>query len=74
MELVIIILLILYSVYKDIINRAERRELQLMLMSKDATEFANLNEVVEDTPQEENPYIDVSEATIEQIVKAKDKV
>lgn len=75
MELVIIILLIIYSAYKDFINSKERQELQLMLMSKDATEFVDLKkDGAEDTPKEEDPYIDVSDATVEQIVGAKDKI
>jgi len=74
MEIVVIIFLILYSAYKDFINSRERKELQLMLMSKDVNEFVRLDEEVEDTPQEESPYIDIQDATIEQIVEAKDKL
>ena len=75
MELIIIVLLIGYAVYKDVLFYKEREKLQMKLMSKDLTDY-----VVSSTPepenavQEENPYIPIEDATIEQILKAKDRI
>lgn len=75
MELVIIILLVGYAVVKDVLFFKEREKLQMKLMSKDLTEYKIATEPEpEDTPQEEDPFIPIEDATIDQILKAKDRV
>ena len=63
-----------YILYKDISFSKEREKLQLKLMSRDVHEY---KDVVEDKAEEgksvEDPYIEPEEATLEQILKAKEK-
>ena len=73
MELTIIVLLIGYAVVKDILFYKEREKLQMKLMSKNLDEYvAAVAPEAENTPQEEDPFIPVGEASVEQILKAKD--
>jgi len=75
MELIIIVILIIYAGYKDILFYKERDRLQNKLMSKDLPEYLTATEPeAVNTPQEESPYIPIEDATIEQILKAKDKI
>ena len=76
MDIFIIVALILYTAFKDVIYYKEREKLQLKLMSRNLEEYTeNVSPVEEvNTPQEEDPYIPVGEATIEQILKAEDIV
>ena len=75
MELIIIVLLIAYAAAKDILFCIEREKLTRKLMSKDLPEYiSSIEPEADDTPQEENPFIPIEDATIEQILKAKDIV
>lgn len=76
MELLLLIIIVLqfsYMVYKDQLNAKEREKLQLKLLSKDVGEYVHAMEKPkeDETPKEENPYLPIEEASIEQILKAK---
>ena len=77
MEVILLIIIVLQFalfVYLDFQNRAEREKLQLKLMSKDLADYVSSTEEYEDTPEEEpDPYVDVSEVSVEQILKAKER-
>ena len=65
----VIVLLFAYIVYSDIQNRAERKFLQMNI-----EDFTDFNDTPEDSPKdEEDPYITMEEAGIEQIIKAKER-
>lgn len=65
----VIVLLLAYIVYSDIQNRRERKFLQMNL-----NDFTDFNDTPEDSPKdEEDPYITMEEAGIEQIIKAKER-
>jgi len=74
MELIVIALLIGYAVYKDILFYKEREKLQLKLMSKDIKEYVD---TIEPEPQDaksvEDPFLPIENATVEQILRAKDR-
>ena len=71
--LVIIVLQLAYILFKDIMSYKEREKLQLKLISKNVTEYKNaVEDKPEDSVEEEDPYIPVEEATIEQILKANE--
>lgn len=73
--LVIIVIQFVYKVYSDIQNRSERELLQLKLMSKDLDDYVSSTEETEDGPVEEpDPYIDMSDANVEQILRAKERL
>lgn len=73
MEIFIVVLLVVYTAFKDFLYYKEREKLQKKLMSKDLTDYiANEEPEVENTPQEEDPYIPIEEATMEQILRSKD--
>ena len=75
MELTIIVLLIAYSIIKDVLFYKEREKLQRKLMSKDLPEYlSSIEPEPENTKQEESPFIPVEDATVEQILKAEDVV
>lgn len=71
----VIFLQLVYIVYSDFQNRAERERLQLKLMSKDVAEYKS---ITEETPIpapsiEEDPYITIEEAGVEKVVRAEEK-
>ena len=72
--LVIILIQFIFLIYTDVQNRCEREALELKLMSKGLSDYISSTE--EDVPsakEEESPYIDVEDASVEQILAAKDK-
>jgi hypothetical protein len=75
MELIVIALLIGYAIVKDILFYKEREKLQMKLMSKDLNDYVStIAPEDENAVQEEDPYIPVEDATVEQILKAKDVI
>ena len=63
-----------YILYKDVSFAKERERLQLKLMSKDIFEYKGAVEnKVEEGKSVEDPYIAPEEASLEQILKAKEK-
>jgi len=63
-----------YIFYKDISTAKERERLQLKLMSKNIHEYKEVTEdKVEEGKSTEDPYIEPEEASLEQILKAKEK-
>ena len=75
MELIIIALLIGLIIVKDILFYIERDKLQMKLMSKDLPEYvSSIEPEPQDTPQEDDPFIPVEEASYEQILKSVDKI
>ena len=64
-----------YIIYLDIQNRKEREMLEMKLMSRDLGDYKSLmEEVVEESQkEEESPYIPMEEASIEQVLKSKEK-
>jgi len=75
MEIIVIVLLIIYAAVKDVLFYKEREKLQLKLMSKDVKEYISSTEPPpKDTKQQEDPFIPIEEATIDQILKAEDRV
>jgi len=77
MELILLAIILLqfsYMVYLDLQNRAERELLQLKLMSKDLGDYLSGTEEVEDSPEpKDDPYVDMSEVSVDQLLKAKEK-
>jgi hypothetical protein len=72
--LVVIVLQFIFMVYSDFQNRKERELLQLKLMSKDIDDYKSaLEDTPEDSKKEENPYLDMDEVGIEQLLKTKEK-
>jgi len=70
----IIILQLALMIYLDIQNRAERERLQLKLMSDSLSDYVSSTKEAEDSPkQEEDPYVDMSEVSVDDIVGAKEK-
>lgn len=71
----VVVLQFAYIVYSDIQNRRERELLQLKLMSANLQDYKSaLEDTPKDSPKdEEDPYISMEEANIEQIVRAKEK-
>ena len=76
MEIFIVVALIIYTAFKDVIYYKEREKLQMKLMSKGLGEYVDTVNPAreENTVQEENPFIPIEEANIEQILKAEDVV
>ena len=75
MDILIIVLLILHSAVKDYLFYKEREKLQLKLMSKDVKEYVDtVAPPPPDTKQKEDPFINIEDASIEQILKAKDTI
>lgn len=75
MEIFIVVLLLAYMVFKDVLYYREKEKLQKKLMSRDLNEYVLSEEPeIEDTPQKESPYLPIEEATMEQILKSKDIV
>ena len=76
MEIIVIVLLILYTAYKDYIYYKEREKLEVKLMSRNVGEYVDTiaSEKEENTPTEDNPYIPVEEASFDQILKSKDRL
>jgi len=71
--LVIIILLIGFLVYYDYMTRIEREKLQLKLMVRDVKEYKDIVEKPpKDTKQEDSPYEEVEDVSIDTLLKAKD--
>lgn len=71
----VIVLQLGYIVYSDIQNRRERERLQLKLMSKDLVEYTDAVGGAEEpsTTIEEDPYLSIEEASVEQVVGAREK-
>ena len=75
MEVIIIVLLIIYAATKDILSYKEREKLQMKLMSKDLSEYASVTEPpAEDGQSTEDPYIPIEDASLEQVLKSKDRL
>jgi hypothetical protein len=74
MEIFIVILFIGYSVYKDFLFYKEREKLQMKFMSKNLTDYvSNTTATEENTKQNEDPFLPIEDASIEQILKTKDR-
>jgi hypothetical protein len=64
----------IFIVYSDIQNRVEREKLELKLISKGLSDYISSTEEEEESKkEEEDPYIDVMEANIDQILVSEDK-
>lgn len=79
MELALILVIVLqlaYSAYKDALFSKEREKLELKLMSRSTSEYISsiTPDQNENTPVKDDPYIDIYEASIEQILKTKDTI
>lgn len=75
MEYIVIGLLIVYAVIKDVLFYKERENLTRKLMSRNLKEYiTSIAPEPANGKSEENPYIPVSEASYDQILKAKASV
>lgn len=78
MEYILLSVIVLqfgYLIYSDLQNRRERELLQLKLMSDNLQDYKSaLEDTPKDSPKdEEDPYISMDEANIEQVVRAKER-
>jgi hypothetical protein len=80
MEIVLIVIIVvqfIFLVYSDIQNRIEREKLELKLISGGLSDYvSSTTKDVEDKPaakEEEDPYLDMTEASVSQILASKDK-
>ena len=72
--LIVILAQLAFLAYSDYQNRLERDKLQMKLMAKDLSDYSSaLEKDEESTPAvEEDEYIDIQEANIEQILRSRD--
>jgi hypothetical protein len=70
---IIIVLQLVYIVFKDVKAGQEREKLILKIMSKDIGEYRDLVETVADEPTKNEPpiRIPIEDASLEQILKAE---
>lgn len=68
----VIVLQLGYMVFSDIKNREERTVLQFKLMGEPIPEKKS-TESSETKKEEEDPYISIEEAGVEQLLKAKER-
>ena len=69
----IIILLIAYSVFKDYLFYREREKLELKIMSRSVEDYiASIAPEAKNGVEEDEPYISVDDATPEQVMSSKD--
>lgn len=71
--LLIIAAQMIYIVYTDRENRAERERMQLKIMSKDVTEYKEaIAPPDHDTPEQTDAYLPLEDVDIERLAQAKD--
>jgi len=71
----IILLQWAYIIFKDVIYKKERDEMQLKLMSKDLSEYKSATEP-EPKPakKKEDPYVDIAEVPVNKLLRAEDNL
>lgn len=68
----IIICELAYIVYQDFLNRKERADLQLKLMSKDVREYKEVKEKApKDAESDPTPYVDLSDVSFKELKDAE---
>lgn len=74
--ILVIALQLVYLAYKDLLFSREREKLELKLMSRSSAEYISsiTPESNTNTPVKEDPFLDIYEASIEQILKTKDTI
>ena len=74
--LVVIILQLAYTAYKDNLHFKEREKLELKLMSKDVFEYTSVTEKPEKPKAEKksDEYLDIEDVPVDMVVKAKEKI
>ena len=73
---IVVVLQVALFVYSDYQNRAERERLQLKLMSKDLGDYVSAMESGDEDSEEEeeDPYIDMGEANVNQILNSRERL
>jgi hypothetical protein len=72
---IVVVLQVALFVYSDYQNRAERERLQLKLMSRDLGDYVSATDGGDEDGAKDlpDPYIDVDDANVEQILHAREK-
>ena len=71
----VILVLLIYIVYQDRLNRGERERMQLKLMSKDVNEYKEAVEPpAKDVVEKTNPHVSIEDVPLDRLLSAEDNL